>query len=1059
MNQEIDFSECEREQLRTLGFIQSHGCLLAFGPDQKVSHASANTSHSFGRAPEEILHRDIRGFCSEENAAALERLLPFLREGRVEKLNWHHSSQPLVGWLHLHQGVYVLELESSGFTAQIEPEAATATMEAFLESASHATNVQTLAQQAADAFADIAGYDRVMVYRFQEDWSGQVIAERRTPAVEPFLGLHYPATDIPSQARQLYSLNLLRVLQDVHSVPVAILAAPSSGPLDLTYGILRSMSEYHIEYLRNLNVGATLTASLMVDGRLWGMMACHHLTSKAAPVWVRDAAKLIGTTVSTRLAALETRNAQRARDKLERQIKALADDFTSAEKIVEGLCFGPTRLHTLFELDSAAIYTDEACITVGNAPPAEWIQSFVHKLLPLGQDIFSFSENLGGLSCDPSDEAMGAVALVLTREPPAVVLGFRAELEQELSWGGDVQQAAIKEPGAPRLSPRKSFAAYKQSIRSTSLPWSANETELARSMLPIMRQLLPSNQRDAVSTITKSIRRFSDAAAGPSSLFRPLLDFVAEGMSLFVTHTGGLATPAFASKALLNHFNLDDSGPEFLLTLGDFFRHIGMPEDLLNRAHFGPQEVQVITGRCANRTYLVQLKQILEVTTGESRAFLAVLTFSNMTRQARLLEMTEASRKRAEHANQIKSSFLANTTHEVRTPMNGILGMAHLLKDTGLTAAQTELVEMIERSGKALLQVVNDILDFSKIEAGKLTLESVPLNLHLLLQDVVRLFRPMTASQVELSLEIDAEVPAFLIGDPGRLRQVVLNLLGNAIKFTHQGQVALRVHVESVSTIYVGLYFEVADTGIGMAPEKAARLFERFDQADASISRKYGGTGLGLSISKELVTLMGGYIAATSTPGEGTTLQFRLTFLVDRPHSAEKSETPKISLNETSDLRALALASSNSTSAPEANGRRQVRVLLVDDNAVNLKVAKAMLARDGYAVTVAWNGAEAVELSRQNEYDVIFMDCQMPEMDGFEASALIRKREAGRRRTPIIALTAGMINDEQDSCFSAGMDDFLPKPIDPAKLRMLVQRWITPANEAVPVGNQPELRA
>ncbi len=736
-----------------------------------------------------------------------------------------------------------------------------------------------------------------------------------------------------------------------------------------------------------------------------------------------------------------------------RQLKALEAEITSAEKIVEALCFGKNRLHTLFEIDSAAIYTEEGCITIGNAPSAAWIESFVGKLLPLHQEVFSFSDSRAGLSCVPCEEATGALAMVLTREPATVILCFRTEFEHELTWGGDMMKAAVKTPGSERLSPRKSFAAYKQTIRGTSLPWTGQEVRQAREMLPILRRLLPPDHRAAASTIRQGIQELSEAVPSSSSLFRPLLDFVSEGMSLFINNHGGSTAPAFASQALLNQFNLDDHGPEFSLNIGDFFRHIGLPDDLLNRMHFGPQEVQVMTGRCANRSYLIQLKQILEITAAETRIFLAVLTFSNITKQARLLEATEAARKQADHASQIKSAFLANTTHEVRTPMNGILGVAHMLKSTALNPEQRELVEIIERSGKALLKVVNDVLDFSKIEAGKLTLESVAFNLRQLLQDVIRLFRPIVSQRVELLLNIENEVPDSLIGDPGRLRQIVVNLLGNAVKFTQEGQVRLQVQREKTSSVYVTLNFQVVDTGIGMPTHKSAKLFERFDQADASTSRKYGGTGLGLSISKELVTLMGGHIGATSTPGKGTTMFFKLTFLIDQPGPAEE----EIRVEENSSLQSLASSCGDRNNLRRTEVQGPARVLLVDDNAINQKVALAMLTRDGYEVTVAGDGAQAVELSKQGGYDVILMDCQMPEMDGLEATARIRKGEAGRSRTPIIALTASTLKEQREQCLAAGMDDFMLKPINSQELLKMVRKWAVPSERPVTLESRHSL--
>lgn len=1052
MEPTIDFSECEREPLRTPGFIQPHGTLIAFKNDLKVSHAGENARTYFGRAPEWLLNQHLAAFCSSADVAAVERTLLNLPEGQLTRVPWQGASRPCDAWVHVAGGVYVLELEATDTHAEPEPAGATDAIREYLDITAITQSVETLAQRTAETFAAVALYDRVMIYQFHEDWSGQVIAEHRPAAAEPYLGLRYPATDIPSQARELYTVNHLRVLSNVEATPAALLARPGEQALDLTYAMLRSMSPYHIEYLRNMNVSATLNASILVNGRLWGLISCHHLTAKTVPAFVREAARLMAQTFSKRIAEMRGQSAARANSKMAWQLRALAGETASAENIVETLCFGNTRLNTLFQLDSMAIHAEGALISVGDAPPADWITTFVEQILPLEQDVFAFSEMQGGLACSPCEEATGALALILSRNPAVVILGFRNELEQELTWGGDIRQAAVRTEGAERLSPRKSFAAYKQTIHGKSLPWTVSETEKGRQLVAVLRGLLPSDPLSASRIFSRGIQRLFEAVPSPSSLARSLLDLASEGMSLFVNRRGESAIPAFASQALLTQFDLDDNGPEFSMTIGDFFRHIGMPDDLLHRAHFGPQEVRVLTGRCANRTYVVQLKQMIDVTVSETHASLLVLTFSDMTKQARMLETSEAAQKRAEHANRIKSTFLANTTHEVRTPMNGILGVAQLLKDTPLTAEQAELVQIIERSGTALLQIVNDILDFSKVEAGKLTLESVSFNLHSLLQEVMQLFRPMASPQVDLRLTISPDVPALLIGDPGRLRQVVVNLLGNAVKFTPQGQVTLSVRVERASAVHVTLAFKVQDSGVGMPAHKAAKLFDRFDQADASISRKYGGSGLGLSISKELVTLMGGHIFATSKPGEGTSIDFRLSFVVDQP---DASIEPEASIHQMLSLSALADANDTRNTAPPTDPRASLRVLLVDDNAINLKVASAMLARESCLVTVAANGTDAIALYLESEYDVILMDCQMPDMDGCEAAAQIRKAEAGRRRTPIIALTASIMADEHDRCFAAGMDEIMLKPVEVQKLRVLVKHWGRRSADTVPSLSRP----
>lgn len=1060
MRSEPDLSECEREPLSTLGFVQSHGCLIGFGQDRLVSHVSANLATFLGIGADEVLQRGLRQFCPPANWAELERLLPQLAEGKPVHFPWEHfrSEEPArqrTAWLHRRHPLFVLEIENCDIGPDIPPETGGATLREFLKNACTASSIQILAKWTADACAAVSGYGRVMLYQFHEDWSGQVIAEHRTAEAEPYLGLRYPASDIPSQARQLYTANLLRVVVDAHSAPIPILANPHTPAIDLTHSILRSLSPYHIEYLRNMQVTATLSASLMVDGRLWGMIACHHFRAKAVTAALRDAMALMAETVSLRIAALQDRAVERVKAKRARQIKALQSEIPSAEKIVDILCFGKSRVQALFEIDSAVIYAAGGSICLGNTPKSVWIEEFIQALLPLDREVFSFSDSAGALGSIPCDEAAGGLALVLSREPAIVILGFRNEFAQELTWGGDVTKPAIKAAPAERISPRKSFAAYKQTIRGKSLSWTEDDLEKARQMLQVLRRLLPADRVAAASLIMQSLHDLSAAVPGSSPLFRSLLDAASDGMSLYIHGQAGVAAPAFATQTLLNQFNLDDDGPEFSLSMADFFRNIGLPEDLLNQMHFGPREVQVMTGRSANHSYLVERKQILQISTPRRSKFLAVLTFHDVTRYARLLEAMDAARQQADHASQIKSAFLANMSHEVRTPMNGILGMARLLQAMPLPAEQRELVAVIERSGDALLRLVNDILDVSKIEAGKLTLESVAFNLRELLDDAVRLFRPTARPGVELALEIANDVPPLLIGDPVRLRQVILNCLGNAIKFTHDGRVTLQVRREKTAAIYTTLDFRVVDTGIGIASDQLATLFQRFQQAEASTGRKYGGSGLGLAISRQLVTLMGGDIEAVSSVGHGTTLQFKLSFLMDPAIAGVDPQEAGAPSKETSSLlslRLLARSGREGLSDGSSPPPTPVRVLIVDDNEINLMVATALLAPHGCQVFVARDGVEAVDLAQRENFDLILMDCHMPRMDGYEATALIRKNEAGRKRTPIVALTGSVLNEEPHRHLTAGMDDFLEKPINPKLFQEMISKWIDPAFESAPAG-------
>ena len=1019
--------KCEDEPVQTPGCIQSFGVLLVLRTnDLTILQVSENCRHWLGFSPQELLSQNVNfavgEVLSEKIRGALVRKRAEKAPLYLETLNKSERRKSILHVsLHTCSGLALLELEDTGTEAPdesahqigVEPDYYGLVRET-LTRFQQAGSLRELSQFIAEEVHRITELDRVMVYRFHADDSGEIIAEAKREDLGSWFGWRYPAHDIPKPAREIFKKIWSRPVPDVRSglfEMVPLLNPDTQKPLDMTYCSLRGASVMYTEYLDNMGVRAALTLPLMRDGELWGLVACHHNSAQLISYRVRAACEFLARAASQQLKQAEDRENTDYRVSLEAANYALISKV-AVELEISAFTEGPIRLGSGMDCGGAAILY-QGWHTVGKAPD-------VHDLEPLSEWLLRQQGCQEGSSktvfvTDHLSEAYplakefalcasGLMAFCFSREPLGMILYFRPETLQTFTWAGNPHELPVVQgPHGPRLSPRKSFELWRETVTDRSMPWKAVEIEAVRKLRSLVVDLLVSRakQLNALRTELKSTKQqAAEAAIEAGEKFRMAVEAGDLGTWEYVPATDRLEFSARCDE-------LFDSPPGVIVDYATFLDAVhpddraqtdGLIQQALDPSGSKQYETEYRTNRgSSGKTRWIRAagKTILSEH-GQVTRFIG--TVQDITAGKEALELQKELTQRAQAAEKAKSEFLAIMSHEIRTPLNGVIGMTNILADTELNEMQRDCVGTVLSSGESLLTVINDILDYSKIEAGRLQMESRSFSLQNCIEEVLDLFAVQIRNKgLEVVYLIASEIPD-VSGDEVRLRQILVNLVGNAIKFTANGEISINVECKRIDDEGCHLLFSVADTGIGIPEEGVQKLFQPFQQVDTSTTRRYGGTGLGLVISKRLAEFMGGTMWVESEPGVGSTFLFTATFQV-----APTTESRKMS------------------TSPEHLKDRSV--LVVDDNATNRRILEIQLKNWGIIPTTVDSGTEALALVSGKKFDAVLLDLVMPDTDGITLARKIHTQA----KVPLILLSSGgeIIVGEDATIFDAQ----IPKPI------------------------------
>ncbi|MDJ0509496.1 MAG: ATP-binding protein [Crocosphaera sp.] len=914
-----NLQQYEQFDIRYPASIQPYGVLLVIDIETlTIIQVSENTREFLGVKPKTLLGKPLSYLMS---AQQIQKIKNFLVQSNPEfvdiiKLKKKKDKRQFKGIVHTIQDSIILELEPLSFDDLDQVTNPYNLLKNAVTNISASHNLEKLLSTITEEVRKIIQFDRVLIYRFEYDNSGiviaeskqknydgngVVIAESKRENLESYLGLHYPAYDIPTPARDFFCSNWLRIIPDITYQPVPII--PRQHPLkneelDLSRAVLRSVYPCHVKYLKNMGVSASMSISLMNENRLWGLIACHHYSPKYISYEIRKICEFLGQFLSVELLYKQEQEFSRYRTQIKRIQSRMREGLLKNPDLIDKVIrSNRSILLNLTRSQGAVVYLNKKIILLGKTPTKEQVETLISDFLNQNKIEIFYTDNLGK-SYEKTQEfqdigcGMLAISLFLANSTYHIIW-FRPEQIHEVQWAGNPDDFEIKnnEQGMQELSPRHSFTMWKEMVKNKSLPWELVEIEAAQEL--------------------------------------------------------------------------------------------------------------------------------------RNTILLAALEVSQHS-QAVLEEKT----KQANAANLAKSQFLAKMSHELRTPLNAILGFTQMMnRDSSLSSDQQEYLGIINRSGEHLLSLINDVLEMSRIEAGQLTLHQTCFNLHELIKSVKELLTLKALSKgLIVTVHQNEDLPLYLEGDESKLRQIIVNLVGNAIKFTQVGQIDVHLSLSSYETHNreIELQLQVKDTGIGIKKEDLDTIFEAFKQTETAFETNEG-TGLGLSISRQFARLMGGDITVDSQLGQGSTFTCKMKMMVPTKIEGFVKQQSK---------RIIGLQPS------QANHR----ILVVEDVRDNQLLIVKILTSVGFDVRWANNGQEALEIWQKWHPQLIWMDMRMPIMNGYEASRSIRSLEAEnpdlRNPVIIIALTATAFDEDKKAILEVGCNDFVAKPFSEVIIFDKMQQYL-----------------